>query len=203
MTVILTLPNQVSSLPFGEIGTYLLYAILCVLLFGNLYLLTSCKKNKALTQHIHKRMNDLERSAEHLNELTNKSSDILRLGKERSEFVTKLHKLRESDQLNIDKKLSEIHLKLGIIAGNIKNSDIVDAPVFDDVQSRIAAKHPDLTEGEIELAQMIISGMDNKTIGEMKSISINSVRTNKSRLKRKLGLEKDQGLSDYLKEVSR
>lgn len=58
--------------------------------------------------------------------------------------------------------------------------------------------HPNLTDADVALASMIVMNMSNKEIGISKNMSVESIKTTKYRLKKKLGLDPSQEMNKYL-----
>lgn len=67
----------------------------------------------------------------------------------------------------------------------------------------LGLKFPGLTVNEKRLSSLIKSGYNNREISELMNIEVKSVRMAKYRLKKKLGLEEDVNLTDFLLELER
>lgn len=59
-------------------------------------------------------------------------------------------------------------------------------------------KHPNLSEKDVELSSFITMGYSNKEMSIRKNITIESVKSAKKRLKKKLNLSANESLADYL-----
>lgn len=59
-------------------------------------------------------------------------------------------------------------------------------------------KFPDLTANEIKLCAYIRIGMSSKQIAQMLNLSPESVNKNRYRLRKKLGMEKDEALDELI-----
>lgn len=62
----------------------------------------------------------------------------------------------------------------------------------------LSKKHADLTDNDLKLASFVLMKMTNSEIAISRGISVNSVKQNKYRFKKKLGLEADEDLYGYL-----
>ena len=113
---------------------------------------------------------------------------------------TLVQNLKKENNSAVNSILSDIQFKLNSISDetnkNIESQlDNLEISTF---RNSLIKEHSPLTCNEIELCMMIVSGMDGRKIGNTKSITPNSVRTNKSRLKKKFNLDKDEDLKHYL-----
>lgn len=61
--------------------------------------------------------------------------------------------------------------------------------------------HPDITNNDIRLCCFIRMGLSNAEIASILNITVNGVEQSKYRLKRKMGLDKEASLNDYIKGV--
>lgn len=66
---------------------------------------------------------------------------------------------------------------------------------------KLKEQFPDLTENELRLCAYIRIGMRSKQIGEMLSIDHKSVISNRYHLKKKMNLEKEQSLDDFVRNL--
>lgn len=71
-------------------------------------------------------------------------------------------------------------------------------PVF---FSRLLDKHPDLTKAEIKLCALLSLNLDTKEIAAILSQEYDSVRVSRTRLRKKLSLENDEKLPNYLLKI--
>jgi ligand-binding sensor domain-containing protein/DNA-binding CsgD family transcriptional regulator len=62
-------------------------------------------------------------------------------------------------------------------------------------------RHPDITNNDLRLCCFIRMGMSNAEIATILNITVNGVEQSKYRLKRKMGLEKDASLNDYIRTI--
>lgn len=59
----------------------------------------------------------------------------------------------------------------------------------------------ELTENDLRLCAYLRIGMRAKDIASMLSVSPASVNTNRYRIRKKLGLEKDDSLDDFIRRI--
>ncbi len=76
-----------------------------------------------------------------------------------------------------------------------ENIDTVNAAFF----AKLAEQFPQLTEGEKELCGMIKVGLSSKEIAELKTIDPKSVRKNRQRLRKKIGMTPEQDIYAFFK----
>lgn len=68
-------------------------------------------------------------------------------------------------------------------------------------EENLIEQFPSLTKGERELCKLIRMNKSIKEIMELKSVSSDSVRSRRYRIRKKLGLSRDQELEQFLKQV--
>lgn len=73
--------------------------------------------------------------------------------------------------------------------------------VHPDFFVKLKERAADLTENDLRLCAYISIGMRAKQIAEMLNISPDSVNSNRYRLRKKLGLERDQKLDDFIRKI--
>ncbi len=67
--------------------------------------------------------------------------------------------------------------------------------------ARLRQKHPTLTVTEHRHCALIKLGFDSKEMASLLGISINSVHISRHRIRKKMGLTREENLSDYMAEV--
>jgi DNA-binding NarL/FixJ family response regulator len=68
--------------------------------------------------------------------------------------------------------------------------------------SKLQEAHPNLTQGDLKLASLIQINLSNKEISTNLSIETGSVEKKKSRLRKKLTLDANAKIEDYLSQFS-
>lgn len=66
---------------------------------------------------------------------------------------------------------------------------------------QLEKSHPDITSNEVRLCCFIRMGMSNSEIATVLNITVNGVEQSKYRLKRKLALEKEASLNEYIRSL--
>lgn len=138
------------------------------------------------------------------NDLTNFACYI----KSKNDFLEKLKEdLKHGNSLN-DEDLKR-HLK--VVKSNIiqyQNSSNEQNMLIEEIESinadfiaRLAKKHPDLTKNEKNLASMLRIELSTKDIANIIGSTPKTVNMARYRLRRKLNLESDEHLSDYMSKI--
>jgi DNA-binding CsgD family transcriptional regulator len=94
-------------------------------------------------------------------------------------LITKL-----KSQAVIDEKLSTLQ----------KDMDKINAAFYE----RLAEKFPELSKTERELCAYIKLNLSNKDIAELRKTSLNTINVTRSRLRKKLGLSRDEELEGFM-----
>ena len=122
---------------------------------------------------------------------------------ERKEFINKLgdikSKCNSTDQVIID-EIDILHKKMSTGVTDMI-FDYAEQESKDDQHffNRLLEAHPNLTPGDLRLCFLLSSNMTTKEIAAETSRTADSVRVLRSRLRKKLSLERDQNLYSYLK----
>lgn len=66
---------------------------------------------------------------------------------------------------------------------------------------KMQERHPDISNNDLRLCCFIRMGMSNAEVATILNITVNGVEQSKYRLKRKIGLDKEATLNDYIKAV--
>lgn len=94
-----------------------------------------------------------------------------------------------------------------IIGNSLKNDDewyrfkLHFDSVHPDFFVKLKEMGPDLTENDLRLCAYINIGMRAKQIAEMLNVSPDSVNSNRYRLRKKLGLERNQSLDNFIRNI--
>ena len=73
---------------------------------------------------------------------------------------------------------------------------------YEDFTKKLLAMHPSLTPTELRVCCYIKMGLSSKDIAPLFNISYRSVEMTRYRLRKKLGLERDVNLTDYLQRIA-
>lgn len=130
---------------------------------------------------------------------------------QRNEILMEMsHKLEElSGEIKPDSTQSvKLRKLIGEMQGTVqkalnRNDDYSDiAKNFDSVYggyvARLTEQFPDLSKAEIKMACYIKMGLSTKEIAPLLSVAPKSVEMSRYRLRKKLGLDRSQNLSDFL-----
>ena len=117
----------------------------------------------------------------------------------RSIFVTDLE--RDEKRLKLSRLLRKIDTE-------IKSEDYWMQfqfnfdQVYQDFSSRLSSQHPTLTVNDLRLSSLIKVKLTNREIASILNISIRGVEKAKYRLKKKLELDAEQQLTEYIYNLS-
>lgn len=73
--------------------------------------------------------------------------------------------------------------------------------VHEEFFNKLKERHPDLTHKDLKVCAYIKMNLSTKEIAPLMNISIRGVETNRYRLRKKLDLENDNSLVDYLQNI--
>lgn len=143
-------------------------------------------------------------------ELSNTTMNVIRKNEILLDISSMLNRLREREQAegSVSPKLKkELDKIQNLIQENIshdddwkkfnQNFDIVYA----DFTRHLSERHPDLTVAEKRLCCYLKMGLSSKEIAPIFNISPKSVEMNRYRLRRKMGLEREDNLVEYLQNI--
>ena len=125
----------------------------------------------------------------------------------KNEVLQQLHDITKhySDQGLIPKEY--VQRMNDIVGQSLRNDDewsrfkLHFTSVHPDFFMKLKERAADLTENDLRLCAYISIGMRAKQIAEMLNISPDSVNSNRYRLRKKLGLERNQKLDDFIRKI--
>jgi len=116
-----------------------------------------------------------------------------------------------SNLKDLDLNRSELKVEIGNIITEIKNnirSNEHDVALYDKVNEHsdvflqyIFQEYPDLSSKELKIIKMLRLDYSSKQIAAHLNLSINSVDTYRSRIRRKLEVPKFQKLTDFVQKI--
>ena len=117
-------------------------------------------------------------------------------------IITKLKQAKQNGDLekNIDQVILELHqqneinTRMEIIE---QNMDVVNASFF----GNLTKAHPNMTRLDKEFCSYIKIGLSSKEKAVIRNTSVNTVNVNKTRLRKKLNLEKGVSIASYLRSL--
>lgn len=149
----------------------------------------------------------LEQDIKHkTEELSNITMNVVRKNEILLEISNRLTRLAQADLApDLAKQIRHIQ---SLIRENISHDDDwrnfihnFDA-AYEDFTKKLLAIHPGLTPTELRVCCYIKMGLSSKDIAPLFNISFRSVEMTRYRLRKKLGLERDVNLTDYLQRIS-
>lgn len=127
---------------------------------------------------------------------------------ERKEFIDKLAEIKlkynaENHNEPIVKEIDRLHQKMSSGIANMI-FDYAEEKSKDDQLffNRLLEAHPNLTPGDLKLCFLISTNLSTKEIALKTSRTTDSVRVLRSRLRKKLALDRNQNLYAYLKRFT-
>lgn len=180
---------------------YIILFISVLLVLIILLFLWSNQRNK--TRHSQLKMKHLSLEKKYLNnELTDFALHI-------SQSNHLLEEIKQSlKQLDLNEKnsdhIKELKLKLNTGLSNSQNKKILDQKV--DEQHRefillLKSKHPMLTKSEVKLCSLLKLNLTTKDIAAINKVSPQAVKVARYRLRKKLKVESDILINDYLNTI--
>jgi len=114
--------------------------------------------------------------------------------------IVKLSKTIKSDDHHSQKIINEIisDLEHNKNRNTWSNFETSFRNSYSDFQKLLLEKHPNLTNTELKLCHLIKLDMDCKKIATTLHVSEQSVRVARSRMRKKLNLERDENIRNYL-----
>lgn len=149
----------------------------------------------------------LEQDIKHkTEELSNITMNVVRKNEILLEISNRLTRLSQGELSNdITRQIGHIQ---SLIRENISHDDDwrnfihnFDA-AYEDFTKKLLAMHPSLTPTELRVCCYIKMGLSSKDIDPLFNISYRSVEMTRYRLRKKLGLERDVNLTDYLQRIA-
>lgn len=121
------------------------------------------------------------------NDLVQKMSSLLNEGDEKikTELLSILREVKMSEQSTITKQSED-------------PDELIQLKEF---QERLRAINPDISKSEMELSTLVRMNLSNKEIAAIKNYTENTIKTGKHRLKKKFGLNANDSLTRFIREV--
>lgn len=150
----------------------------------------------------------LEQDIKHkTEELSNITMNVVRKNEILLDISDRLDKLAQGDRspADISRQISRIK---ALIRENISHDDDwrtfmhnFDA-AYEDFTKNLQSRHPGLTPTELRVCCYLKMGLSSKEIAPLFNISYRSVEMTRYRLRKKLGLTRENSLTDYLQSLS-
>ena len=123
-----------------------------------------------------------------------------------SGFLEKIKELKRNKNATTEQVIKELQLgltNLFDIDKKLITESSADLELDLDIGVKIKEKHPDLSQTEVQMCSYFINELSAKEIGLLLNISDISVRVAKNKIKKKIGLSKDENLNEYLQSLTR
>ncbi len=148
----------------------------------------------------------LEADMKHKNkELVNSTYHIIRKNKILNSVKQELAKLsNQAKSEMVEQELKKISRKIDRDINNEKNWEVFDR-YFDEVHqeflNRLKEKHSELSPKDLRLASYLRMNISSKEIAPLLNISIRGVEISRYRLRKKLNLDRNTNLTEYLLDM--
>ncbi|WP_152909180.1 tetratricopeptide repeat protein [Chryseobacterium sp. Hurlbut01] len=119
-------------------------------------------------------------------------------------FLEKIKKARKSNINDAENILKELYFDLNnLVHIDKKNTSYVEESTSENqiFVKKLSEKYPQLSAQELQLCVYFRLNLSAKEISMLEKISDGTVRVYKSKIKSKMGLEKDTNLEDILKQI--
>ncbi len=152
------------------------------------------------------RSEKLEVEMKHKNkELVNSTYHIIQKNKFLNYIKQELSNLSDKARSElVEEELRRISRKIDRDISNKKNWEVFNQ-YFDEVHQeflhRLKEKHPDLTPNEMRLSTYLRMNISTKEIAPLMNISIRGVEISRYRLRKKLNLDRDTNLTEYIMQI--
>ncbi|WP_282147772.1 tetratricopeptide repeat protein [Algibacter lectus] len=182
----------------------LLVSVVFILIIGYFYIKNLRTKHKAEKQLI-RRNKELEiKKAKELLELKNKelAASALQLI-EKDEFMKNLKtKIREGEPTIKKSELNKILRSVSVDNTNYwEEFKLRFIEVNKDFYDIIFAKYPKLSQGDQKICALIKLNMSSKEMSRLLGISVESVHTSRHRIRKKMNLDRNVNLEDYINSL--
>lgn len=203
--------------------TILLIVTIIFIVFAGLIYVKSVRNKHKVEKELMRKKQELEieqqeleiqRSKELLELKIQQSKEVLEL--KNKELAASSLKLIEKDEIlaTLKKRLSEGKgdLKAAELKKIVRTISISNAQNWEEFETRFISvnhdfisnlnkRYPKLTQGDIKLCSLIKLNLSSKEMAKLLGISVQSIHTNRYRLRKKLGLEKDVSLTEFIASV--
>lgn len=192
--------EQYISAQKEKIKSIILYFVLVLLAsgFGYFFKVNRLNKEKAQIKNdlLEKEKGLILERMQHLNLNLDLKS------KTEAEFLYRLKKLKKEKNFDAEEIIKDLHLSISSLLNIDKKQEVEiqkKSILNDTFLQKLAQDFPELTSQELQLCGYIHLSLSNKEIALLQNLTPPSVRVYKTRLKTKLGLNKEQDLELYLK----
>lgn len=165
------------------------------------------KKNKTDIENTRLKKKQLEQEVEFKNkQLTTHSLHLVQKNEAMKELKKSINDIQKSSDGLADKKLNDLHHLVDYSFNLDKDWDEFKH-YFEEVHTgffnTLKKSYPDLTSGELRLAALVKLNLTIKEVATILSISPNSVKTARYRLRKKLGMKTEENLTDFMMKMEK
>ena len=164
--------------------------ILCVLIVFGFYRNRQRLKQRSLQKKL----------AQHHKQLTNHTLNMVHKNNGFMQMEEEVKSMSKKGEVNFQKLLNIINLNRSA-ERDWDNFNNYFSAAHPDFEEKFISKFPNLSIGDKRLASLIKMKLTNNEIASILNIESKSVRMNKYRLKRKLGLTEETDLLDYVSKI--
>lgn len=119
-------------------------------------------------------------------------------------FLENLKKLKRSKNINPEEVLKDLQFKINnLLLIDKKNNDVINESSLENkiFMEKLSEQFPVLSTQELQLCVYFKLNLSAKEVSLLENYAVGSVRVYKTKIKSKLGLGKDEDLSEFLNKV--
>ncbi|MDR6923730.1 MULTISPECIES: tetratricopeptide repeat protein [Chryseobacterium] len=192
------------------------WALLALALFTVLFLIwlitytkKKNKREKELLEHQKLILEENKRLLEkdvQLHKEKNKNLNLnlnLKIETEKA-LLENLKKIRKTKKTDVEQNLKELQFKINnLIQIDKKNYDFINESSLENklFTEKLSHQFPSLTEQELKLCVYFKLNLSSKEVSLLEGITSGSVRVYKTKIKSKMGLEREEGLNEFLNTI--
>lgn len=118
------------------------------------------------------------------------------------ELIKEIIKVSKQDQVSLNDIKSVITRHKSKVNTNLNDKLISDFEKIDNLfYKTLVNRFPNLSKSEIEICKLIRLGLSSKEIADIRKISLNSVKMNRYRIRKKMELNREDDLVLFIKEL--
>lgn len=176
-----------------------------IIMSGGVWIRNRRKQHKSEKLTLEKNQNKLDNDLKNKkSELTNLAINISRNREYNQEILNLITQLKNTHKEELNPMISKIIMFIKQQQNNVKmvelfqeNIDIISSEFF----NSLSIAHSNLTQKEKEVCSLIRLNISSKEVASIKNISVQSARTAKYRLKKKLNLPEEVNIVEYLQKI--
>lgn len=143
-------------------------------------------------------------------EISNITMNVVRKNEILLDIADRLTKIQEHQEVkahrtpDVQRQLAKIQ---GVIRDNIGQDDhwkdFTNSfdQAYDNYTQKLRSMHSELSEGDLRICCYLRMGLSSKEIAPLLNISYRSVEMSRYRIRKKMGLTRDQNLTEYLQRL--